>query len=121
MEIFLAYQTLHERYVSEEEIFDTGLKNLKKEDDEYDKETDVEEEKISGNLSEDSEDTSRIVRIAGNQEELDSIDRSTRELMKLETFYNQDPLQYLNAEDSDVEDLDMGNVVIETVFFGGGE
>ena len=33
LEIFLSYQTLHERYVSEEEFFDTGLKNIKEEDD----------------------------------------------------------------------------------------
>ena len=35
----------------------------------------------------------------------------------METFYNQDPLRYLNAEDSDFEDLDMGHVVTETGFF----
>ena len=50
--------------MSEEEIFDTGLKTIKREDDEYDEEIDVEEEKISGNLSEESEDTSRTVRMA---------------------------------------------------------
>ena len=72
---FLAYQTLHERYVSEEENFDTVLKNLENEDDEYDEDIDFEEEKISDNLSEDSEDTSQTVRIAQNREELDSIDR----------------------------------------------
>ena len=94
-----------------------GTKNIKEEDDKYDEQTDVEEEKISDNLSEDSKDTSWKVRIARNQEELDSIDRSTRELLKLETFYNQDPLRYLNAGDSDFEDLDVGHMVNETGFF----
>ena len=34
----------------------------------------------------------------------------------MDKFYNQDPLQYLNAGDSDFKDLDMGHVVIKTVF-----
>ena len=42
---FLEYQTLHERYLSEDFFFDMGLKNIKEEDDEYDKETDFEKEK----------------------------------------------------------------------------
>ena len=117
METFLEYQTLHERYVSKEEIFDTGLKNIKEEDDNYDEETDVKEEKISDNLSEDSEDTSRTIRAARNQEELEIIDQSTRELLKLETFYNQDLLQYLNARDSYFEDLDVGHVVTKKGLF----
>ena len=107
--------------MSEEEILDTGLKNIKEEDDEYDEETDVEDDtKPSDDLSQTSEGSSWMVRLARNQEELDSIDRSTRELLKLETFYNQDLLRYLNAVDSDVEDLDVGHVVTKTVFFGGG-
>ena len=121
LENFLAYQTLHERYVLEEQIFDTGLKTIKEEDDEYDKETYFKEEKTSDNLSQESEGSSRTVRLARNQEELDSIDRSTRDFMKLETFNKQDSLCYLNAGDSDFEDLDMGHVVTETDFFGGGE
>ena len=103
--------------MSEEECFDMGLKNIKEEDEDYDEETDVKEEKISDNLSEYLEDTSQTVRIARNQEELDSIDRSTRELLKLETFYNQDPLGYLNVRDSYFEDLDMGHVVTKTGLF----
>ena len=55
--------------------------------------------------------------MARNQEELDSIDRSTRELLKLEAFYNQDPLRYLNKGDSYFKDLDVGHVVTETGFF----
>ena len=107
--------------MSEEDIFDRGLKNIKEEDDEYGEETDVKEEKISDNLSVELEDTSRTVRLARNQEELDSIERSTWELIKLETFYNQEPLHCLNADDSDFEDLDMGHVVTKTGFFSGGE
>ena len=36
--------------------------------------------------------------------------------MKLETFYNQDPLRYLNEGDSDFEDLDVGHVVTKAFF-----
>ena len=75
LEIFLGYQTLHEHYVSEEEILEMGLKNTKEEDDEYEEETDVEEEKTSDDLSQELEGSSRTVRLARNQDELDSIDR----------------------------------------------
>ena len=98
-------------------FFDTGLKNIKEEDDEYDEETIVKEEKISDNLSEDLEDTSWTVRIARNQEELDSIYRSTLELLKLDKFYNQDPLRYLHEGDSDFKDLDVGHMVTKTGVF----
>ena len=51
--------------------------------------------------------------MARNKEELDSIDRSTRDLLKLE----QDFLGYLNENDSDFEDGYVGHVVTETVLF----
>ena len=35
----------------------------------------------------------------------------------METFYNQDPLRYLNARDSYFEDLDVGHVVTKTGLF----
>ena len=100
----------------EDKNFDTGLSYIKVEDDEYDEETYVEDTEPSDDLSQDSEGSSRTVRLAQNQEELDSIDRWTQELMKLETFYNQDPLRYLNEGDSDFEDLDVGHVVTKADF-----
>ena len=36
LENYLVYQARHERYVSEEEFFDTGLNKFKVEDDQYD-------------------------------------------------------------------------------------
>ena len=72
-------------------------------------------------MSQDLEGSSRTVRLAQNQEELDIIDRLTRELMKLDTFFNLDPLRYLNEGYSDFEDLEVGHVVTEKFFLGGGE
>lgn len=119
---YLACQARHEGYMLEENIFDSELNKIKVEDDDYDKETDVEDEtKKLEYLSQALVGLSRVFILAWNQEELDSIDWSTRYLLKLEKFYNQDPLRYLNENDSYFEDVDMGHVVIKTVFFGGGE
>ena len=53
------------------------------------------------------------------------MDRATRKLCKLETFYNKDPMQYLDETNDfldrdlnkDFEASDVGNMVFKSVFF----
>ena len=86
-----------------EEIYDLekGLNKVKVEEDDYDE------------MSQASKRSSQAVRLARNQEKMNSIDRLIQELLKLE----QNFLRYLNDNDSDFEDVGVGHVVTETGLF----
>ena len=57
------------------------------------------------------------------------MDRATQELRKLETFYNKDPMRYLDETndflyrnlDKDFEDTDVGNIIFESGFYSAVE
>ena len=57
------------------------------------------------------------------------MDRATRELRKLETFYNKDPMRYLDETNDfldrdlneDFEVSDVGNIVFQSGFYSAVE
>ena len=81
-EIFLAYVEQKEKCVEIDEVDSVGVKEESESDSDsvYSKETQSERE----------------IRHSENRREIAGLDRATRELKKLETFYNKDPMQYLD-------------------------